>query len=146
MTELTRQHHDLASVMALMCDEICEDMRDVQRQVAPYIALRRRHTASCSDAELEERFDPLATPLESGKQFMTRYLAAVDGGGDRDSVFFPEGLEPHATGVVQMPGDHANRAARCAGKWGVPKRSRQVLDEVRGNSAVRSPRSQNARA
>ena len=94
-----------------MCDEIGEDMRDVQRQVAPYVGLRWRDLASCSDAELEERFDALATPLESGKQFMTRYLAAVDRGGDRDPVFLPEGFEPHATGVVQMSGDHPDRAA-----------------------------------
>ncbi len=123
MTELTRQHDDLASVMALMCDEVCQDMRDIQRQVAPYVGLRRRHIASRSDAQLEERFDPPATPLESGKQFMPRDLAAVDRGGDRDPVFLAEGLKPHAPGVVQMPGDHANRAPRCPGNSGVPEGS-----------------------
>src|SRR5262245_2443607 len=86
MPELTCQHDDLASVMALMCDEVCQDMRDVQRQVAPYVGFRRRHVASRSEAELEERFDPPAAPLKSGKQFMPRYLVAVDRGGDRNPV------------------------------------------------------------
>src|SRR5687767_9215009 len=47
MTQLTRQHHDLTSMVALVRDEVGQDMRDVQRQVAPDVALRRRHVASC---------------------------------------------------------------------------------------------------
>ena len=94
MAELTGEHDDLASVMALMCDEVRQDVRDVQRQVAPDVGLRWRHMASCSDAELEQRFNPFTAPLEGGKQFMPRDLAAVDRCGDRDPVFLAESLEP----------------------------------------------------
>ena len=55
MPELTRQHNDLASVMALVRDEIGEDVRDVERQVPPDVRLRRRHTSTCLDAQPEER-------------------------------------------------------------------------------------------
>jgi hypothetical protein len=146
MTELARQHDDLASVMPLVCDEVGEDMRDVQRQVAPDVGLRRRQMTSRSDAELEERFDPAAAPLESQKQFMPRDLAAIDRGGGRDPVFLPEGLDPHATGVVEMPGDHAGGAPRCPGKRDVPKASGYVLNEVRRDPAVGAPSSQKRRA
>jgi hypothetical protein len=143
---LTRKHDDLAPVMPLVCDEVGEDMRDVQRQVAPGVGLRRRQMTSRSDAELEERFDAPATPLESRKQFMPRDLAAVDRSGDRDPVFLPEGLDPHATGVVEMPGDHTGGAPRRPGKRDVPKASGYVLNEVRRDSAVGAPSSEKRRA
>ena len=142
MAELAGEHDHLASVMALMCDEVRQDVRDVQRQIAPDVGLRWRHLASCSDAELEQRFNPFTAPIESGNQFMPRDLAAVDRCGDRDPVFLAESLEPGATRVVQMPGDHANRAPRSPGNLSVPEGSWQVLDEVGRNPAVGPPGSQ----
>src|SRR5438105_9130066 len=146
MTKLTRQHHDLAPVMALMRDEICQNMGNVQRQVAPHIGLRRRHMASCSDTEPEERFDSCATALKRSKQFTTGYLAPVDSSRDGDSVFRTKGLEPHAAGIVQMPGDHADGASWRARNFGVPECSGHVLNKVGGDAIVGPPGSQERRA
>ena len=139
MPELTRQHHDLASVVALMRDEVCQDMGDVQRQVAPDVGFRRRHVASCLNAEREERLDPPATAVQGGKQLASRNRAAIDRDGDRDPVFPAERLEPHAPGVVEMPRDHADRAPRRPWNGGIPNRGRQMLYEVRGDPAVCPP-------
>ena len=64
MTHLTREHHDLTAVMRLVRNEVGEDMRNVERQIAPDVGLRRRHLAPSRDPELEQRFDPFAAPLE----------------------------------------------------------------------------------
>ena len=100
MTELTRQHDDLASVVALMGNEIGQDMRDVQRQVAPDVSLRRRDMAARGEAEFKKRFDPPAAPFEGRQQFTPRNPPAVDSGGGRNSVFPAKSLDPQATRVV----------------------------------------------
>src|SRR4029453_14464340 len=64
----------------------------------------------------------------------------------RDSVFLAEGLDPHAPGVVHVPGDHANRAPWRPGNRSVPQGSGQVLHEVRGDAAVGAPCGQKGRA
>jgi hypothetical protein len=139
MTELTREHDDLPPVVSFVCHEVRQDMWDVERQVAPHVRLGRRHLSSRRKAELEERFDSLAAPLESRQQLMARNLAAVNRGRDRDPVFLAEGLEPHASRVVHVPGDHADRALGRSGYRNIPEGSRQVLHEVRGDAAVGPP-------
>jgi hypothetical protein len=67
MTELTRQHHDLAPMVTLVGNEVREDVRHVQRQVAPDVTLRGRDVAPGRQAELEQRFDPVAAPLQRGE-------------------------------------------------------------------------------
>ena len=41
MTKLAREHDYLAPVVGLVRDEVCQHVRDVERQVAPDICLRR---------------------------------------------------------------------------------------------------------
>src|SRR6266566_138435 len=120
-------------------------MWDVQRQVAPHVGLRRRHTASGGYTELEERFDPCATTPKRGKQFTTRYLAPVDSCRDGDPVFLTKGLEPHAPGIVHMAGDHADSAPWRPRNGGVPQCSGQVLNKIGGDAIVGPPRSQERR-
>jgi hypothetical protein len=67
MTKLARQHHDLASVVTLVGDEVREDVRHVERQVAPDVTLRGRDAASGRQTEFEQRFDPAAAPLQRGE-------------------------------------------------------------------------------
>lgn len=139
MTELPRHEDDLAAVMAFVSDEVGQDMRDVEREVAPHVGLRRRYVASRRDAELEERFDPPATPLERGQQFTPRDRAAVHRSGDRDPVFPAEGLEPHAASIVKMPRDHADRAPWSPWNRSIPDRRGEMLDEIRRHPAVGPP-------
>jgi hypothetical protein len=146
MTELTRQHHDLAPMVTLVRGEVREDMSHVQRQVAPDVTLRGRDVASGRQTELEQRFDPVAAPLQRGKQCPSRDLTAIDRGGDGDSMFTPECSDPHAPGVVKVPGDHAHRPPRRSGNRGVPECGGQLLDEVCGDPAVGSPGGQERRA
>ena len=109
---MTGQHDDLASMMALVCDEIRRDMRDIQRQVAPHVGLRRRYMAALSHAEFEQRFYSPAAPVECGEQMTPLDFTAVYRSRNGDTVFGAQCLDPHATGVVQMPGDHADRTPR----------------------------------
>src|SRR5262245_5533677 len=64
MAELTRQHDDLTSMVALVRDEVREDMRHVQRQVAPDVGFRRRHMTSGGKAERKESFDTSAASIQ----------------------------------------------------------------------------------
>jgi hypothetical protein len=112
MAELTRQHDNLSPVMALVRDEIRQDMRHIQRQVAPNVGLRRRHMASGGEPELKECFDASAAPIQSRKQFATRHLAAVNRSRDGDAVFLTQGLEPHTPSIMDMRRDHADCAPR----------------------------------
>ena len=92
MTELTRQHDNLSPVMSLVRDEIRENMRDIQRQVAPHVRFGPGDMASCSEAECEERLDPLTALAQCAKQLTARCLAAIDRGGNGNPVFLAEGL------------------------------------------------------
>ena len=89
MAELSRQHDDLAAMMRFMGDEVGENLWDVEGQVAPYVALRRRELPAGSDAELEERSNAATAPLEGGQQFPAAHRAAVDEHGDGNAMFLP---------------------------------------------------------
>lgn len=143
MTQRTREHDDLSAMMALVSDEIGEHVGNIQRQVAPDVGLRWRDLTSGGDAQLEECFDPFGALFECCQQLLARYLAAVDRSGNGEAVFPAERLDPRATRVVQVTGDHAYRAPRCAWHVGVPERAGQVLYEIRRDAAVGPPRRQN---
>ena len=145
MAQLTRQHDDLAPVVTLVCDEIGQDVRDVEREVAPDVCLRWRHMASGGKAQVEKFFNPAAAPVESGKQRSARDVAPVDRCRHRDAVFPPEMFEPHAPRVVQVAGDHADRAPWRAGNGRIPDCIGNVFYQVRSDAAVGSPRSEDQR-
>lgn len=145
MTELPRQHHDLAPVVTLVRDEVRQHMRDVERQVAPYITLRRRHTASRGDAQLKERFDARATPPESREQLTAPHLAEIDQDGNRQPMFLAERPEPPAPGVMKVRRNHSHCAPWRTGNRRIPECHREVLNEVRSHAAIGSPGSQEHR-
>lgn len=65
MTELTCHHQDLSAMMRFVRDEIREDVRNVERQVAPHVSLGWRDASSRIESEYEKRFDPFAASSES---------------------------------------------------------------------------------
>lgn len=67
MTKLAGDQDDLSPVVALMGDEIGEDMPDVERQVAPDIRLRSRNLATRGDPEFEQLEDTPAAPPEGAE-------------------------------------------------------------------------------
>ena len=127
MAELTREHHDLPSMMALVGDEVGQDMRNVKRQVAPDVRFGRRHMASRFQAEREKIFDRAAASFESGEQLMAIDGAAIDGCRHLDAMFLAERLDPHAPGIMDVTSDHPNRAAWRTGNSRVPDGRREVL-------------------
>ncbi len=50
------------------------------------------------------------------------------------------GLEPHAACIVNVPGDHANSAARRTRHGRCPQFVRKVLDEVNRDTTAGPPR------
>ena len=82
MAELASNHDDLPAVVALVRDEIGEHMPNVERQVAPYISLRRRDLSACRNPKLEKLLDTATTPLQRYQQTPTRDLAPVDSSGN----------------------------------------------------------------
>ena len=54
MAELAGEHYDLPAVVRFMCDEVGQDVADVKRQIAPYIAWRRRDGVALVTAELQK--------------------------------------------------------------------------------------------
>src|SRR6266568_2679258 len=60
-------------------------------------------------------------------------------------MFATEGLDPHAAGVVHVPGDHADRASRRSRDGRVPEFGGQVLNEIGGDAIVRPPASEEGR-
>ena len=145
MAKLARQHDDLTPVVALVRHEIGQHVADVQRQVAPHVRLRRRHLAASRDAELEKRLDAVTAPPERGQQLSAPDPSPVYQSGYWNPVWLAERLQPRAPGVMQMRRDHAHRTSWRSRNGDVPQRLRQMLDDVRGNAAVRPPRGKHRR-
>jgi hypothetical protein len=70
------------------------------------------------------------------------HLPAVHGGRNRDAMGPAQGLEPHATAIVQVAGDHANRLARDAGHLSRPDRVGEMADEKDRDPMIGPPRRQ----
>ena len=134
MTELAGKHYDLPAMMAFMRDEVGQDMRNVQRQVAPDVGLRRRHMASIREAELEERFNPPAAPFEGGHQCSARDLAPIDRAGMVRPCSLPSVLSHEhlalwrCAAIMRMvrcgaPGTAASQSAagRCSTRYAVTR-------------------------
>lgn len=88
--------------------------------------------------------DSAAAAVQGAGQLKAGHAVPVDGGRHADTVWRAEGLDPHATRVVHMPGDHPNRAPRSARYGGVPQNIGELLDQERGDTAVRGAGLQNA--
>ena len=140
MAELASNHNDLAAMVALVRDEIGEHMPNVERQVAPYIGLRRRDLSACRNPKLEKLLDTATTPLQRYQQTPTRDLAPVDSSGNGDPVLLAERLEPHAPRVVHVPRNHADSAPWFSRNRSIPDYGWKLFDEMGRNEAVRPPR------
>src|SRR2546426_684916 len=78
LARLARHHDDLTTVVSLVCHEVGEHMADVKREVAPHVALRGRDPALGSQAELEQRFHPDATPFQCRSELPRRDPTVID--------------------------------------------------------------------
>jgi hypothetical protein len=145
MTCLPRHHSDLATMMSFVRHEVGQQMPDVEREIAPHVALGWRDLPSCGKAELEQRLHSAATALQCGHELARGDTMVVDAGGGGNSMLPPERLDPAAAGVVEVGSYSADRAPRGARNSDIPERRRQVLDKVDRHAVVRPPRGQQAR-
>src|SRR6185503_20389023 len=97
------------------------------------------------DPQLEQRLDADTAPLERQQKSSACHSSLIDQRWRGNSVFLAERPDPPAARVVQMRGDRTNRALCFAGKRRVPERHWQLLDQVGGDEAVRSPRANDRR-
>src|SRR5215218_7004460 len=115
-------------------------MTDIERQVAPCVGRRRRHLALRLEAEREDGFDAVATPLEGGEQRPPIHSTQIDERWNRDPVRQAQRANPARAHVMQVRDDRADRAA-----WGdtwngrIPEGGWQLLHQVGRDATIRPP-------
>ena len=130
VTRLARDHYDLTTVMRLVGDEIGEHVRHVKREIPPYVTIRRRDGAICREPQLEESLDAGAAPFQRGDELPGRHAVVIHAGRSGDAMLTPQRFDPPTSGIVKVRRNRANRTLRRAGNSDIPKRTRQMLDEL----------------
>ena len=143
---MARDHHNLTTVMRFVGYEIGQHVRDVKREIPPYVVIRRRHGAICRESKLEERLDAGAAPFQRRHERPGRDAVVIHPSGSGDAVLTPERFHPPTSGIVQVRSNRANRTLRRAGNGDIPKRARQTLDELDGDPVIRAPGSKKHRS
>jgi hypothetical protein len=136
MTRLSRQQHDLSTMMPLVRHEVVEKVHEIGREVLPRSP---RNDATLSNAELEQSNDAVATPRQRAQQLRRANVARIDGPGYRDGLSRAHHLDPHASDIVDVGRNHPHRPAWNAGNGSRPHRGRQVLYQIHRHPIVRSP-------
>jgi len=130
VTCLARHHHDLTTVMRLVRHEIGQHVRHVKREIPPYVTIRRRDGAICREPQLEESLDAGAAPLQRGDELPGRHAVVIHAGRSGDAMLTPQRFDPPTSGIVKVRRNRANRTLRRSGNSDIPKRTRQMLDEL----------------
>lgn len=125
--------------MAFVRNEIREDVPNIKGKIAPGIRRTARDRASVLATQLQEASHPPAALVERLYELSPAYSAAIDGFRHFDSVLLPQRFDPHATRVVDVAGDHSNCPTRRTGHCGPQESRGKMLDEIDGDSIVRSP-------
>src|SRR5438046_5144513 len=105
MARLSRQHHDLSTMMSLVRHKVCEDMHNIYGEVQPRHS-RRWDSAALIDPEVKQLEDSVTASLERRHQFPARHRVAAHTLRCADAVSSPQHLDPHAAGIVNVAGDH----------------------------------------
>jgi hypothetical protein len=138
VARLTSNHDDLATMMPFMRDEVGQHMPDVEGQVAPDIPLRRRNLAPRRKTQLEQRFDPFAAPVQRCNELPACDTTVIDASRRGNPVFAAERLDPHASRVVEVSRDRADRTLG-SGHRNVPQGGGEPLDQVDRDPVVGPP-------
>ena len=139
MSQLPRQHHDLSAVVTLVGNEIGKHVRDIEREISPGVRPRGRNLTAVLESESKQAGDPAAAAPQSTDQLEAAHSAPIDRGRDDDAVRRSQCLDPHAASVMNVAGDHADRAPGRTGDRGRPQRYGQILDQENCRSLVRGP-------
>jgi hypothetical protein len=90
-------------------------------------------------AELQQARDPNAAAPQRGDELPGSDPVPIHAGWDFYPVRLTEGLDPHATAVVYVSGDHPDRPPGCSGHRSGPQAGGQVLEEEEGDAIVGPP-------
>jgi hypothetical protein len=142
MSQLASEQHNLPAVMAFMRDEVCKNVADVQGKVAPNVRRGDRNTATGVATEPEKAVDPQTATFERRHQFLSADSPAIDLLWHRNAMLLTDHLDPHAPSVVDMSGNHTDRATRSTWNARSPERGGQVLDEKDRHAVIGPPRCQ----
>jgi hypothetical protein len=119
--------------------EIAQDVADIERQVAPRICGCRRDAPAVFTTELHQAADADAAAPQCRDKLPRSDLVPIDCSRDFDPMGLAECLDPHTAGIVNVSGDHPDRAPGCSGDGGGPQAGRQVLDKEERDAIVGPP-------
>ena len=139
MPELAGGHDDLAAVMAFMRNEVGEKVTHVELKITPAVRLRIRNAAIPLAAKPQQPGDGGAAALQRRDQLPGLDLVAIDTCRRQDPMLPAERLDPHASGVVEVAGEHADGTPRSSRNRRRPKFAGQILDEKDRDSVVGFP-------
>jgi hypothetical protein len=122
-----------------MRDEVAQDVPDIQRQIAPHIALRRRQDAAGGEAQLQQFLHPTAAALQRSAQLTTSHRITIDPFRRGHAVLASQRSNPAAARIVEVRRNHPDRAPRRAGDLGRPQRRWKTLDQFDGDPIARPP-------
>ena len=137
--QLTRNHHNLSPVMALMGDEIAKNVPNVERKVAPGIGGGGRDSSTVLNAKLEQAQNSRAASLQCWDQVLWLHLVPIDARRNDDAMLFAERLDPHTPGIVEMTGKHSDAATWGSGNLRFPEFRRQMLHEKDRDTIISFP-------
>ena len=140
ISQLAGKHHNLSAVMAFVRNEVAKNMPNVERKVAPYIGGCGGNAATLIAAKLEKAQYARAATLQRGNKVLRSYFVPIHIAWHRDAVFFAERLDPHASRIVDMTGNHPDGATRRSRHLGVPQFGGQMFDQKDRNAIVGFPR------
>ena len=89
--------------------------------------------------ELQQAGDAGAAAPQRGQELPGSDPVPIDRGRDREPVWLTEDFDPHAAGIVNMSGDHADRATGRPRHGSRPEAGGQVLEEEESDAIVGSP-------
>jgi len=138
-SQLARQHDDLAAMMTLVCHEVRKDVPNIERKIAPRVGTARRDRAAVITTQRQEADHSATAPVQRQYELLWADPVPIDRRRHLDPMLFAERLDPHATRVMDVPGDHPDCPSRGAWHDACPDLRWQMLDQEDGDPIARSP-------
>ena len=126
-------------MVALVRNEVRQDMPDIEGEIAPHIGRRRGDPAPVGTPKPQELLDGGGTVAKGPDKVWLLDRPAIDQRGNTNPVRLAEGSNPHAPRIVDMASDHSWGAAGCTRDGVVPNRGREAGDEESGDARVSLP-------
>ena len=137
MPQLSRRQNYLAPMMGLMNRQVCHEMKSVRGDVTPWDV--HAQLTRVFEAGAQKVNDRLIAESESFQQLSAGDPTAIDAFRRLHAVLFPDHLDPHASGVVDMSEEHAECSVGHSGEFLVPELVREVFDEKLRHTVARFP-------